>query len=222
MAANGRRHGARPCRPALINLSTDQRVKQLAGPAQIVALIKENAVATINQLVELIERGWPPHMIRQKLEIKPYRLAQMLSSPTVQHMVANHQRLTRLTSQYKACRHAMSAVGVLREVLQSTNVSGETARKAAGQMLRVAGCSGWQASAGEKLRQGPDPLEGYIRPPRRSRRKRGAVVCAAQRSNHVVSTFNSAERPSLVKNAPPVGQKGLAAGRFVTLDQPRH
>jgi hypothetical protein len=66
-------------------------------------------MATINELVGLIERGWAPSHIRQELKLKPYRLEQMLNSRRLQKFLAAHGRLARVASQYKACVLAVSA-----------------------------------------------------------------------------------------------------------------
>jgi hypothetical protein len=119
-------------------------------------------MAKIPQLMELIAEGWPAHRIRRKLKIKPYRLAQMLSSRTLGNMLANHRQLTQIAGQYKACQELAEAVNRLEELLHSPQAGGETARRAAGQLIRLAG---GQLGPDQAPLPEVDPAESFSAPP---------------------------------------------------------
>jgi hypothetical protein len=70
-------------------------------------------MATINELVGLIERGWAPSHIQEKLALKPYRLRQMLATRRLQGLLAVHQQLAEVVARHKACTSAAQAVRVL-------------------------------------------------------------------------------------------------------------
>jgi hypothetical protein len=95
-------------------------------------------MAKIADLMELLETGYPAHVIRRRLKVKPYRLAQMLASRSVRNMLANQEQLVGLIGRVEACRQTARAMKVLGELLYSSHDKGETARRAASQLLRLA------------------------------------------------------------------------------------
>ena len=118
-------------------------------------------MATLNQLVDLIECGWTPNRIRQELKLKPYRLEQMLNSPRLRQMLSDNQHLSQVFGKYTACALAVRAVRTLQDVASNGHTNGETVRRAAGQIIRLAGSGGgagaqlsevFGAAGAEKLR----------------------------------------------------------------------
>jgi hypothetical protein len=96
-------------------------------------------MATINDLLYLLENGWSPHQARQSLKASPYRIRQMLASRRVKDLVDLHQQMALIMSQYRACCSMVQAVRTLEEIVCARKEPGEVSRRAAGQLLRMLG-----------------------------------------------------------------------------------